>query len=144
MYYEVGSDTIYSVLDGSFKCLFGGACHPIRTISLGLVAWSGGLAAFATFAIYLSTKFLILRVSHLLSITMTVLISAIIAVIYRYVAAFFMPIVWLTVFNDYMLGLPASYYAYKASWLLYPSTFLLATIAVSKIGFMERRKQVLF
>ena len=71
----------------------------------------------------------------------TFLIAGLVAVAFAIITGFFMPLVWLPKFHDYLLGLPGSPVLMDWSfWLVFPITAIILFGAVFLSGRKTYRK----
>jgi hypothetical protein len=93
---------------------------------LGLLVW---------FILFISNKKIFQKQQQLIKFFEISLMALLVAVIFTVVTGFFIPLVWLPIFHDYLLGLPGS--SFMVRWsrlLLFPSATIILFIALYLSG----------
>jgi len=130
MWLEVGSDVLLPAISCAGECSIYCTCYPIPGVLLGLSGFSLLLGAVALLGIHVSTRAWLTKLPRVVRLLFVLLLAISTAILFRYVGGFLMPVVWLPVFGDYLLGFPVSSSADKASWyVIFPlviAIFLLA------------------
>ena len=112
----------------------------IAPVIAGVLLPLAGLSLLATAvalaAVYLSKRAFLLRLPKPVSLISRVLLAVSVGMLFRDVAGLIMPLVWLPLFGDYLLGLPVSPLADSGSWyVVFPLVVVIFSIAaVSPTG----------
>jgi hypothetical protein len=131
LWLEEGSATVAQLLAGTFECSPGHPCQPMTDIFIQLTGISALLSLFALAAIFLSRSRPLDRLTQPIRIIVQLLIVISVAALFRYVSGFIMPLVWLPVLHDYLIGIPASQIAPPASWIVvFPLVLFICVLAL--------------
>jgi hypothetical protein len=132
MWKEAGLQASYQAIAGTYECSTGLPCAPFPKVILALSAPSLLLSLFAVFTIHLARGVWLVKLPRVLSLSTSCVLGISTAIIFRYVAGLLMPLAWLPVFGDYLLGMPVSPTAETASWYgLFPLVIVVFTVAVA-------------
>ena len=108
--------------------IIGEALIPLTGLSLAATA-------IASAAICLSTLPWLAKLPMLLSLSFRLLLAASIAILFRYIAGVLMPLAWLGLIGDYLLGMPVSFLADRVSWyVVFPLAVVLFLLALHRAG----------
>lgn len=133
LWIEIGSKTLLQVLSGTYTCFTGFTCNPLPKILFEIFRASFALAILALLTIVLLTRRFIYQLNNALRFSFRLLLIGSVSVIFRYVSGFFMPLSWLTTFNDYLLGFPVSPIAVFWSWILvFPIIFIVLYVRIQQ------------
>jgi len=131
MWLENGSEALLKAFTGTLEWPPGPNAGTRREVSLTLAGFSALLALLAQLAIHLSTRAWLTRLPAVASHSCRILLAISTALLFRYATGSLMPLVWLPVFGDYLLGIPVSFIAAKASWyVVFPLVVVIFVLAV--------------
>ena len=136
---DVGTDSILKMWNGTYQHpllgFLGGPYNPLPEIYLKLLLFTAALGLLAWLMIFISNKAFFQKQHRIAKFCETLLMAWLVAVIFEVITGFFMPLVWLPVFHDYLLGLPVSSFMEDWShWLVLPTTALFLFIAIFLSG----------
>jgi hypothetical protein len=109
LWLEVGSNVVFQLVRGTYRCYWGSVCNPLPEILFKLFGFSLILFGLALCILFFVTHKALRGLHPVVRFVIRILlVLATSAVFSYYVAGFLMPILWLPVFGDYLLGLPVS------------------------------------
>ena len=128
---EVGFDIFLQTITGTYTCFSGFVCNPLPEILFEVMGTSFILTALALLMVLLGNLGVIRRLPTMLKFLLRFFLIIISSVVFTNVSGVFMPLSWLPVFNDYLLGLPGSTFAIIGSWIfVFPITLVVLFLAV--------------
>ena len=126
LWQEVGMQALAQDIRGTYACFSEDPCSLLPRIILGLSGASLLIALFAMFTIFLARRITLMKLPIALLVLGRILLAVVTGIVYRYVAGLLMPLYWLPKYGDYLLGLPVSSLAEKASWyVVFPLLMLI-------------------
>jgi hypothetical protein len=129
--HDIGFHTLSQVVSGNFKGFTGYAYNPLPEIIVELLAFSFTLTTLSLFIIFLANLKVLRRLPTILKLLFRLILILPSSVVFCYASGVVMPLSWLPKFNDYLLGLPGSQFAFEGSWLfVFPITILVIFLAV--------------
>jgi len=133
---DIGTASILKIWNGTYKpSLYLVAYNPLPEISLKLLLFTVALGLLAWLMVFISNKAFFQKQLLIAKFCETLLMAWLVAVVFDVVTGFFMPLVWLPIFHDYLLGLPVSSFMLDWSrWLVLPTTALILFIAIFLSG----------
>lgn len=136
---DIGAAPILKIWDGAYPApklgFLGGSYNPLPEIFLKLLCFDMLLGLLAWLIVFISKKAFFQKQPPAVKLFETFLMVGIVAVVFAIITGFFMPLVWLPKFHDYLLGLPA--YPILMDWsfgLVFPITAIILFGAVSLSG----------
>jgi len=135
---DVGADSIKLMLSGKWISPVSYSYgidpepqNPLPAIFLSLLFMSIPLGLLTWLTIVLSNQAFFQRQHFVAKLLETLLAVSLIAKIYELAAGDLMPIVWLSEFHDYVLGIPGSLFMRDWSgWMVLPTTAVILWIAM--------------
>ena len=128
---EVGFDTFLRTITGTYTCYSGFVCNPLPEILFELTGISFILTALALLLMVMVTLSVLRRLPSVLRFLFRLFVIIASSVVFSNVSGVFMPLSWLPVFNDYLLGLPVSTFAVIGSWIVvFPTTLVVLFLTV--------------
>jgi hypothetical protein len=127
---DAGSVTLRRMWEGSYPDPFvgflGGPYNPLPEIAGKLLLFSAALGILGWSTILLSNQAFFQQQPRLVQSVELGVLSLFIALVFTVASGFFMPLIWLPMFNDYQLGIPASQVAASwCWWMVLPVTLAL-------------------
>ncbi len=142
---DVGTASILKMWNGTYPSPFlgflGGAYNPLPKIFLKLLLFVAalGLGLLVWLMVFISCKAFFQKQSQVAKLVEIGVMALLTAAVFEVVAGFFMPLVWLPIFHDYLLGLPASSFMIDWSrWFILPTTTIILFITI----FLSRNKEL--
>jgi len=135
LWQEAGSTIALQLIRGTYRCYGGFVCNPLPKMLLDMFGFSLILTGLALLIIHLSTRASWRRLHPAPRFALRVLLALPTSAVISYVSGSIMPLSWLPVLHDYLLGLPASPFASLGSWVsLFPATAVVLILAIHMIG----------
>lgn len=138
LWQEIGTASLLKIWNGAYPApmlgFLGGSYNPLPEIFLKLLYFDLALGLLAWLMVFISNRAFFQKQPPVVKLFENVLIAGLVAVAFAIITGFFMPLVWLPEFHNYLLGLPASHTLIAWSfWLIFPITtiLLLGTIFLS-------------
>ena len=140
LWHEAGPTTSAQLLRGNFICFSGFACKPFPRLLTQVFGSSLFLAALALLPLFLFAHAPLSRLHLALRIIIGLLVVLPISAFFSVASGYFMPLIWLPVVHDYLLGLPVSVFAISGSWaFVFPATAITMILGIVNITRLSKQ-----
>jgi hypothetical protein len=139
LWQDVGTAAILKMLRGAYPHpllgFLGGPYNPLPEIFWGLLFMVAALGLLAWLTVFLSNKAFFQNQPTIAKFLETILIALLVAAVFEIVTGFLMPLIWLPIFQDYLIGFPGSLFMEDWSrWLVFPITAMILFVAMFFFG----------